>query len=77
MSAMVQEAVQQHSSPSEAAARTDLVPIFIMGKRYMVPSTLTIQKAFEYAGYQLIRGCGCRGGICGACATVYRTPGSA
>jgi heterodisulfide reductase subunit C len=52
------------------------VPIFIMGKRYEVPASLTIQKAFEYAGYQLIRGCGCRGGICGACATVYRFPGS-
>ena len=56
--------------------RTDLVPIFIMGKKYDVPSTLTIQKAFEYAGYQLIRGCGCRGGICGACGTVYRMPDS-
>jgi ferredoxin len=64
-----------HEAP--AAQREDLVPIFIMGKRYDVPSTLTIQKAFEYAGYQLIRGCGCRGGICGACATVYRMPGSA
>jgi len=58
------------------ADRTDLIPIFIMGKRYDVPSTLTIQKAFEFAGYQLIRGCGCRGGICGACATVYRLPSS-
>ena len=47
-----------------------------MGKRYLVPDSLTIQKAMEYAGYQLIRGCGCRGGICGACATVYRFPGS-
>lgn len=56
--------------------RQDLVPIFIMGKRYDVPSSLTIQKAMEYAGYQLIRGCGCRGGICGACGTVYRFPGS-
>ncbi len=56
--------------------RTDLVPIFIMGKRYDVPSSLTIQKALEYAGYQLVRGCGCRGGICGACGTVYRFPGS-
>jgi succinate dehydrogenase/fumarate reductase-like Fe-S protein len=50
------------------------IPIFIMGKRYDVPSSLTIQKAMEYAGYQLIRGCGCRGGICGACATIYRFP---
>jgi ferredoxin len=32
-------------------------------------------KAMEYAGYKFIRGCGCRGGICGACATVYRKPG--
>ena len=55
--------------------RKDLVPIFVMGKRYDVPSSLTIQKAMEYAGYQLIRGCGCRGGICGACGTVYRFPG--
>ena len=58
------------------AERKDLIPIFIMGKKYMVPSTLTIQKAMEYAGYQLIRGCGCRGGICGACATVFRMPDS-
>jgi hypothetical protein len=61
---------------AETKERTDLVPIFIMGKRYDVPSSLTIQKALEYAGYQLIRGCGCRGGICGACGTVYRYPGS-
>lgn len=53
-----------------------LIPIFIMGKRYMVPDSLTIQKAMEYAGYQLVRGCGCRGGICGACGTVYRFPDS-
>jgi heterodisulfide reductase subunit C len=51
-----------------------LVPIFVMGKRYEVPASLTIQKALEYAGYQLVRGVGCRGGICGACGTVYRLP---
>ncbi len=60
----------------EAKKKDELVPIFIMGKRYEVPASLTIQKAMEYAGYQLIRGCGCRGGICGACGTVYRFPGS-
>ena len=53
-----------------------LVPIYIMGKRYLIPSSLTIQKALEYAGYQLVRGVGCRGGICGACSTVYRVPGN-
>jgi formate hydrogenlyase subunit 6/NADH:ubiquinone oxidoreductase subunit I len=57
--------------------QSERVPIYIFGKRYDVPHSLTIQKAMEYAGYQLIRGCGCRGGICGACATVYRFPNDA
>lgn len=50
----------------------ELIPIYIMGKRYDVPSSLTIMKAMEWAGYTLIRGVGCRGGFCGACSTVYR-----
>ncbi len=50
------------------------VEIYIMGKKYRVPDSLTIMKALEYAGYKYIRGCGCRGGFCGACATVYRIP---
>jgi ferredoxin len=53
----------------------DLVSIFIMGKKYEVPAGLTIMKAMEYSGYQLVRGAGCRGGFCGACSTVYRLPG--
>jgi len=53
----------------------DLIPVYIMGKRYMVPPTLTIMKAMEWAGYTLIRGVGCRGGFCGACATTYRVLG--
>jgi len=52
-----------------------MVDIYIMGKRYTVPETLTIMDAMEYAGYQLKRGCGCRAGFCGACATVYRIAG--
>src|SRR4030043_343163 len=52
-----------------------LIPIYIMGKRYEVPEGLTSMKAMEYAGYILIRGCGCRGGTCGACGTFYRKPG--
>ena len=51
------------------------IPIYFMGKEYRVPEGITILSAIEYAGYQLIRGCGCRGGFCGACATVYRVPG--
>ncbi|MFH1479814.1 MAG: 4Fe-4S dicluster domain-containing protein [Pseudomonadota bacterium] len=54
-------------------ART--IPIYIMGKKYEVPETLTIMKAMEYAGFKFVRGAGCRGGICGACPTVYRKAG--
>jgi heterodisulfide reductase subunit C len=53
----------------------ELIPIYIMGKQYMVPPSLTIQKAMEYSGYKLLRGCGCRAGFCGACGTVYRIAG--
>ena len=49
-----------------------MIPIYITGKKYLVQSGLTIMKAMEYAGYRYIRGCGCRGGFCGGCATVYR-----
>ena len=49
----------------------NLVNVYLFGKRYQVPESLTIMKAMEYAGYQLVRGCGCRNGFCGACATIY------
>ncbi|MBW2038944.1 MAG: 4Fe-4S dicluster domain-containing protein [Deltaproteobacteria bacterium] len=68
---------EEHRDPKGTSQEEQrLIPIYIMGKRYMVPDSLTIQKAMEYAGYQLVRGCGCRGGICGACGTVYRFPDS-
>ena len=51
------------------------VKIYLFGKEYEVPESLTIMKAFEYAGYQLKRGCGCRNGHCGACAIIYRIKG--
>lgn len=50
-----------------------MITIYIMGNKHEVPNDLTIMKAMEYAGYRFIRGCGCRGGFCGACGTVYRT----
>ena len=53
----------------------NMVNIYLFGKRYQVPESLTIMKAMEYAGYQLVRGCGCRNGFCGACATIYRIKG--
>jgi succinate dehydrogenase/fumarate reductase-like Fe-S protein len=56
-------------------AEAEMIPIYIMGKRYMVPNALTIMGALEYAGYKLVRGAGCRAAFCGACATVYRING--
>ncbi|MBU2439852.1 4Fe-4S dicluster domain-containing protein [bacterium] len=53
--------------------KAKMISLYIMGKRYEVPEGSTIMGALEYAGYQLKRGCGCREGFCGACATVYRT----
>lgn len=52
-----------------------MVNVFLFGKKYEVPASLTIMEAMEYAGYQLVRGCGCRNGFCGACATIYRIQG--
>ena len=52
-----------------------MIPISVMGRKYEVPQGLTIQKALEFSGYWLKRGCGCRGGVCGACVTVYRKKG--
>ena len=51
------------------------VKVYFFGKQYEVPESLTIMKAMEYAGYQLVRGCGCRNGFCGACSTIYRIHG--
>jgi len=56
-------------------AELEMIPIYIMGKRYAVPNTLTIMGALEHAGYTLIRGVGCRAAFCGACSTVYRLEG--
>ena len=52
-----------------------MVNVYLMGKKYEVPEGLTIMGAMEYAGYKLVRGCGCRNGFCGACATIYRIKG--
>lgn len=53
----------------------EMANVYFYGKHYSVPADLTIMTAMEYAGYQLVRGCGCRHGFCGACATIYRIAG--
>ncbi len=52
-----------------------MVTVFIMGEPQEVPEGSTIIMAFEYAGFQLKKGIGCREGFCGACATIYREKG--
>ena len=56
-------------------AHIKCIDVYVMGRLHQVPRGLTILKALEYAGHQLVRGCGCRGGVCGACVTVYRLAG--
>jgi succinate dehydrogenase/fumarate reductase-like Fe-S protein len=79
---IMSEATQAKSAPKVATGDRAIlpegaktIPVFIMGKRYEVPETLTIMKAMEFAGFKFLRGAGCRGGICGACPTVYRIAG--
>lgn len=54
------------------SSESKYIRIYVMGKDYLVPPDLTIMKAMEFIGYKYIRGIGCRGGFCGACATIYR-----
>ncbi|MCR5218071.1 4Fe-4S dicluster domain-containing protein [Treponema sp.] len=56
-------------------AEQEMATVYFFGKKYEVPAALTVMNAMEYAGYQLKRGCGCRNGFCGACATIYRVKG--
>jgi len=60
---------------SEENKNISKISLYVMGRKYKVPSSLTIMKAMEYVGYRFKEGCGCRGGFCGACPTVYRTKG--
>ena len=54
---------------------SNMVNVFFFGKKYEVPGDMTVMTAMEYAGYTLSRGCGCRHGFCGACATISRIKG--
>ncbi|MFH1252641.1 MAG: 4Fe-4S dicluster domain-containing protein [bacterium] len=51
-----------------------LIPVNFYGKRYDVPESFTIMQAYEFTGHQYTRGCGCRGGACGACAALFIIP---
>lgn len=57
----------------EEVLRPKLVNVEIAGKAYQVPEGITVIKALWYTGQDVVRGVGCLGGFCGACATYYRT----
>jgi len=63
----------QHVIDQEEVLRPTMVTVEIAGKKYEVPAGITVIKALWYAGQEVIRGIGCLGGFCGACATYYRT----
>lgn len=63
----------QNVIDQEEVLRPRMVSVEIAGKTYQVPEGITIVKAFWYAGQDVVRGVGCLGGFCGACATYYRT----
>ena len=53
--------------------QAQMVTVEIEGKPFQVPAGITLMKAMWYAGKEVLRGAGCLGGFCGACATYYRT----
>ena len=68
---MAQEDVNVIDQPE--VLRHKMVTIEISGKKYEVPEGITVIKALWYTGQEVVRGAGCLGGFCGACATYYRT----
>lgn len=53
----------------------ETVSIEFMGKTYRVSKNTTLLGALLETGWSSVRGKGCLGGCCGACATIYRLPG--
>ena len=64
---------KEHTLDQEENIQPRMVTVEIEGKRFQVPAGITLMKALWYSGKDVIRGAGCLGGFCGACATYYRT----
>jgi succinate dehydrogenase/fumarate reductase-like Fe-S protein len=58
---------------STIGAQKRMITVEIMGRPYSVPEGLTMLRAMWYTGHEIVRGAGCLGGFCGACAALYRT----
>ena len=64
---------KQNVIDQEEVLRPQMVSVEIAGKTYQVPEGLTMMKALCFSCQEVIRGAGCLGGFCGACAAYYRT----
>lgn len=60
--------MEQTASGATVAIRYD-------GEPLRVPAGRTVLVALEAVGVRLVRGVGCRGGVCGACTIFYRVAG--
>ena len=60
-----------------SAAVRNKIALTILGQRVEVPEGMTLLNAMQVAGFDYLKGCGCRMGDCGECAVYYRLPGSA
>ncbi len=63
----------QQFTEQASEIQAKMVTVEIEGKPFQVPAGVTLMKAMWYAGKEVLRGAGCLGGFCGACATYYRT----
>jgi succinate dehydrogenase/fumarate reductase-like Fe-S protein len=63
----------QNVIDQEEILRPKMVTVEIAGKTFQVPEGITVIRALWYTGQDVVRGVGCLGGFCGACATYYRT----
>ncbi|HSG06155.1 MAG TPA: 4Fe-4S ferredoxin, partial [Nitrospiria bacterium] len=59
---------EKKSTESTQGASKKKITVEIMGQSYTVPEGLTMLRAMWYTGHEVIRGAGCLGGFCGACA---------
>ncbi|GJL56636.1 MAG: hypothetical protein NPIRA02_37680 [Nitrospirales bacterium] len=64
---------KERTLEGEDGLQPQMVRVEIEGKPFQVPAGITLIKALWYTGQEVIRGVGCLGGFCGACATYYRT----
>jgi hypothetical protein len=58
----------QQFTEQASEIQAQMVTVEIEGKPFQVPAGVTLMKAMWYAGKEVLRGAGCLGGFCGACA---------